>query len=148
MFTPDLCHPTPPRIRGARQDAGQARKCACCVVGAPKFLDSANKLIRCWNRGVVVRGVCCVLGCQSSAAASSSPQRCSSAMGSHWSPLRSNLRLACIAASCNARRRMASTAPGGKTAVMGASGGGGRPSKRWDRVAGGGWRRAGLGFRV
>ena len=51
---------------------------------------------------VVVRGDCCVLRSQSSAAASSSsPQRCSSAMGSHGSPLRSNSRLASIAASCN-----------------------------------------------
>ena len=101
IFTPDPCHPTPPRIRGARQDVGQALKRAGCVVGAPQLSDSANKLIRCWHRGVVVRGDCCVFRPQSSAAASSSPQRCSSAMGSHGSPLRSNSRLASIAASCN-----------------------------------------------
>ena len=101
IFTPGPCHPTHPRIRGARQDAGQARKRACCVVGAPQLSDSANKLIRCWHRGVVVRGDCCVFRPQSSAAASSSPQRCSSTMGSHGSPLRSHSRLASIAASCN-----------------------------------------------
>jgi len=50
IFTPDPCHPTPPRIRGARQDVGQARKRAGCVVGAPQLSDSANKRIRCWHR--------------------------------------------------------------------------------------------------
>ena len=43
--------------------------------------------------------------------------------------------------AATARRRMASTAPGGKTAVMGASGGGGRPVAR--SVAGGGSPTAG-----
>ena len=97
--TLDPCHPTPPHIRQPRQDAGQARKRACCVVGAPQLSDSANKLIRCWHRGVVVRGDCCVFRPQSSAAASSSPQHCSSTMGSHGSPLRSHSRLASIAKS-------------------------------------------------
>ena len=82
-----------PSGRGSSAQARWLRRWRPAVVG---FGKQADKVL------VVVRGDCCVLRSQSSAAASSSPQRCSSAMGSHGSPLRSNLRLALsIAASCN-----------------------------------------------
>ena len=97
--------PRTPAIQHLRVFVGPARtwvkRSSALAASLAQLSDSANKLIRCWHRGVVVRGDCCVFRPQSSAAASSSPQRCSSTMGSHGSPLRSHSRLASIAASCN-----------------------------------------------
>ena len=109
IFTPDPCHPTPPHIRQPCQDAGQARKRACCVVGAPQLSDSANKLIRCWHRGGRAWRLLCLevpkLSC--GIVFPAALQQCHGVARVSAAPIRGSL-LSPPAAT--ARRRMASTA--------------------------------------